>query len=83
MSSGFVLPQDGKAARGVTNVRGDKIIGPLLVRVVRGGALPRAGDDVLRTEEEERPLFAFPGRVDGWTSALLPVIAGRELGLNR
>jgi putative SOS response-associated peptidase YedK len=49
MSWGFVLLQDGKAPRRVTNVRDDKILTkPLLDTFISAAALPRARIKLLR-----------------------------------
>ena len=77
MSWGFVLPQDGKAARRVTNVRDDKIMGSRFWRssfeerrcLVPASSFCEPNGDVKPATwhwfaiagNDPRPLFAFPG----------------------
>jgi putative SOS response-associated peptidase YedK len=77
MSWGFVLPQDGKAARRVTNVRDDKIMGSRFWRssfeerrcLVPASSFCEPNGDVKPATwhwfaiagKDPRPLFAFPG----------------------
>jgi putative SOS response-associated peptidase YedK len=77
MSWGFVLPQDGKAARRVTNVRDDKIMGSRFWRssfeerrcLVPATSFCEPNGDVKPATwhwfaiagKDARPLFAFPG----------------------
>jgi hypothetical protein len=51
MSWGFMLLQNGRAPRPVTNMRDDKILTSSFWKIViRGAALPRAGVVLLRTQ---------------------------------
>ena len=82
MSWGFVLLQDGKAPRRVTNVRDDKILTSRFWNaVVSAAALPRARHPAIASPiaskpakwhwfavngDEDRRLFAFPGIWQRW-----------------
>lgn len=87
LSWGFVLPQDGRAAKRVTNVRDDKALSspfwwesfqlrrclvPASSFCEPKGARPAVWHWFALRGEETRPLFAFPGVWSRWKGQLKP-----------